>query len=89
MAKKVIRYACEWGCRRPALAKKDAMERHEKNCFLNPARRACKTCLYGEDDGISWSICPESGDSVSTCGSGLKMLRYNCDEWEAREDGKD
>jgi hypothetical protein len=48
MAKRVIAYACEHGCRRRVLTSKRAMERHEEICFYNPERRACITCEHFE-----------------------------------------
>jgi hypothetical protein len=45
MPKKVTAYACEFGCGRLGKTKA-CIEKHEKTCFLNPARRSCKTCKY-------------------------------------------
>lgn len=46
MARQTIAYACEHGCGRKVLTSKQAMERHDKNCFHNPDRKACITCEH-------------------------------------------
>jgi hypothetical protein len=46
MPNEVRAYACSHGCRRSVLTNKARMAAHEKNCFSNPAIRACKTCIH-------------------------------------------
>ena len=41
---KRIAFACSWGCARNVITSKKRMATHEKTCFSNPDRRACKTC---------------------------------------------
>ena len=47
MPKKVVAYRCEFsGCRYRTLLDRKAIERHEKHCFINPARKSCRTCRH-------------------------------------------
>lgn len=49
---KTTAWACQWKCRRRVLTDKRKIEKHERLCFRNPARRACITCEHfsSEDD---------------------------------------
>jgi hypothetical protein len=45
--KKVWRYFCEF-CKRKSAATPKPIQGHERTCWWNPARRACKTCAHYE-----------------------------------------
>jgi hypothetical protein len=44
VSKRVIAWGCEFGCGRRVTVNRKTVDRHEKTCFWNPARRACVTC---------------------------------------------
>gem|GEM_PF-1643663 len=46
MPRKVTAFACEYSCGQRVNTKKTSIEAHEKTCFSNPDRRACRTCGY-------------------------------------------
>ncbi len=46
MPREVKAYACLFRCGRRVTVKKESMEEHEKHCFMNPEKRACKTCSH-------------------------------------------
>jgi len=46
MPRKVTAFACEYFCGQRVNTKKASIEAHEKTCFSNPDRRACRTCGY-------------------------------------------
>ncbi len=75
-------YGCRWGCGTKVLTDPEAMERHEKTCFGNPARKACKTCLFREqeraydpvrNDDVGFYYCTERDDVCLA-----EKLQYGC-----------
>ena len=46
MPREIKAYACKYKCGHRINTKKEAIEFHEKICFSNPKRKACKTCKY-------------------------------------------
>ncbi len=61
MPVEVKRWACAFGCRKPAIKDRKRMERHERTCFSNPARRSCKTCRF-EVTGREGRECDAPGE---------------------------
>jgi hypothetical protein len=62
MPREVTAYLCDHRCGRQASTVLKSVEAHEATCFLNPARRSCKTCEHEsteDDDGYSapYRIC--------------------------------
>ena len=43
-------YACQFRCGIRSHEVKEAVEKHEKICYSNPERRACKSCKSREKD---------------------------------------
>ena len=94
MARKIIAYSCEHGCGRKVLTSKQAMEKHESNCFHNSDRKACVTCehfeSYIDSNGMEsepnylhqWRvrICNAS-DDISLD----EKLRFDCPLWSAKQ----
>ena len=39
-------YGCRWKCGTRRTEKVKLIEAHERTCFANPERRACKTCKH-------------------------------------------
>lgn len=68
MPREVTAYLCEHRCGRRACCDRASVERHEATCFLNPARRSCKTCEH-EADGFSYG--------ERDCGSPARGPLYN------------
>ena len=50
MPEKITAYRCKFRCGHRVNTKKESILEHEKICFSNPKRRACKTCLYWDFD---------------------------------------
>jgi len=80
MPKRVVAWACSFGCGRQVSTKKSTIEKHEQTCKLNPDRRACPTCAHEESD-------PDYG---FYCVLGLlddtdEQMRFDCSMWEVRE----
>lgn len=92
MARKVTAWGCEFGCGRRVTTKKSSMEAHEKNCFRNTARKACKTCASEEFKTVP----AESLDGMITvkdvrvCVLGHlpedKFIVFDCEFWRERKD---
>ncbi|MFA6509975.1 MAG: hypothetical protein WCV62_05920 [Candidatus Peribacteraceae bacterium] len=76
MPVRVSMFACEFRCGRVS-AKHDPVAKHEPTCFLNPARRACKTCKHEQffDDGRNCAAGVDLGE---------KDIRFDCEKWEGR-----
>jgi hypothetical protein len=81
MPTRVSMWACYFRCGRVS-TKKDSIEKHEPTCFLNPARRACKTCRHEkffDADGMkSQRHCMADADL------GVKGIQWDCGLWEAK-----
>ena len=84
MTRRVIAWACEYKCGRRVLTDRHAMERHEKTCKKNPARRTCATCKHEEWDPDGYYV---------ECHKGLlekekegPQMRFDCPGWELREE---
>ncbi len=92
--KEVVSFLCDYCPKKRArrFAGKSYAARHEKNCFWNPARRACATCEhFGKpekeinDDGYSyWSdmYCAEDAFNKS---SEEDPRRFDCPSWKLKE----
>jgi len=39
-------WSCKWKCGRYVVLSREAVARHEKNCYHNPATRSCVTCRH-------------------------------------------
>jgi len=75
MPVKVSAYACKYRCGHRYYSTEDGAINHEKTCFSNPERKACKTCKYFDVD--------EDG---SACEQGAlpkgKFARWGCPSHE-------
>lgn len=95
MPRKVVAYACQYGCRANVLTNRQRMAKHEATCLLNPARHACPTCAHQQED---WDE-PYTGHHYGEATFGrLSRVRYCdedalpinkqcvvlCEKWEAR-----
>jgi hypothetical protein len=56
---------------------KRAIEKHEGGCIASEANRACKTCMFDQDEGRGFS-CTAGVDK-----KGKKVIRH-CGEWVDR-----
>lgn len=66
-------YSCEFGCARRVLTSRKSMLKHEETCFLNPKRKACKTCANDQF-------------KQEECVYGHKTPRFDCPDWEPAAD---
>jgi hypothetical protein len=93
MPRKVTAYLCEHRCGRQASTVLKSVEAHEATCFLNPARRSCKTCEHeGEDGGgypgePMWRECnsPDGDDPLEEFNVAKKdenQIAVNCRYWQ-------
>lgn len=76
MPRQVKAYACEFKCGRNVTTHKADMERHEEQCWSNPANRTCKTCRHdiGRVDGFDCARgAKKKGESIVN----------NCKKWKA------
>ena len=85
MSVKIAAYACEFRCGRIA-TKAQSLFEHEKLCFRNPDRRACRTCkhnqreLYERDTGAGgFFYC-----AIDKLPEGKKTM-FNCNHWERKQ----
>lgn len=94
MPREVKAWACIFNCGHKVVLKRKTIEKHERTCFSNPARRACKTCKHDHkgviDEEDNDCYCeldfgkPE-GESLRDYGSGTTITcRADCPAWEAR-----
>lgn len=80
-------FACQFRCGRIG-TKSKSIEKHERNCFHNPERRACQTCRnneyvpYEDDTGAGGYF--ECKADILPVGS--KMV-FECIAWEAKMKG--
>jgi hypothetical protein len=58
MPRQIKAWSCEFGCGRIRVSR-ESIEKHEPTCFLNPARRSCKTCKHEQFD--VYEAIPEEG----------------------------
>ena len=84
MPKKITAYACKFSCGHRVTTKKKSIENHEKICFGNPERRACKTCKYHEFD-MDGNYCIKEEKNIDFTPPEMfekKGLCFNCPGWE-------
>ncbi len=82
-------YACEYRCGRIRV-KPESLTKHEKTCFLNPARRACVTCKHeGHDfaEGHKSRECSASGELPDKLEERFDKydIVWDCPLWESEE----
>ncbi len=93
MPRKVTAWACAFRCGHRVSTKEANIYRHEATCWLNPERRACKTCKHnnvvypwygdGEHD-IRVRHCDIGKFDVPDDGKDRHGdVRWNCPFWEA------
>jgi hypothetical protein len=86
MPVKIEAFACEFRCGRIA-RKQESLFLHEKTCFKNPDRRACKTCKhnarepYESDTGAGGCFVCE----IDKLPPG-KTTAINCEHWQNKND---
>jgi len=98
MPKRVTAWACEFGCHRRVRTDRKAVERHERTCFFNPARRSCRTCRH-EIPGFVDDVDPVTGyhyEQARECGVDAlpeptgdskdprDPIRWDCPQWERK-----
>jgi hypothetical protein len=71
---KVSSYACKFRCGW-VRANFKSVENHEKTCFGNPGRKACRTCFFWDQDEEG-RFCRKFEDD-----RGSKDLQFNCEGW--------
>ncbi len=83
MPEKITAYRCKYRCGQRVNTKKESILLHEKICFLNRERKACRTCEH-------WYL--ESGDQTITgwsCWIGHlekdQIGTYNCKHWSSQD----
>jgi len=86
----VPRELTTWGCDFRCgyvNTKRPKIEKHEKTCFANPARRACKTCkhdLKSRDAEDCFCDHPD-GEDLRPNDSGDRLsCRADCPAWEPK-----
>lgn len=81
MPRELKAWGCSFRCGHRVSTKRASIERHEKTCKLNPARRACATCRHEQVEYEDYNHRYEFG--VSVCDS----RRVNCCDVDARPEG--
>jgi len=78
-------YSCQYKCGWGVKVNRKTIENHEKTCFSNPERRACRTCKnwvrtrhQDEDD-----YCTKYEDERGSYG----RPQHDCEGWEAKNRG--
>ncbi len=78
MPVRVNAWACKFKCGHKVQTSKARMVVHERECFLNPERRACQTCLHNDGDEFGFDCLLERRPTS----------RYVCDcEWHKLKGG--
>ena len=81
MPRKVVAYACIYRCGSKVSTSKRGIARHEKKCFSNPARQACRTCQF-------WK--PPCSDEFSVCAidklPAEKFAVADCAFWQPKRE---
>lgn len=84
MPRPVKAYGCSWKCgRRPSTSYEGTLA-HEKTCFMNPFRRACKTCRF-EAIYLDWErpgpqdfrFCAHENENEL----GEHNIKWDCPDW--------
>ena len=83
MARELTAWGCAFRCGRRIILDRRAMERHERTCFCNPARRACKTCRY-ESKPVGERRDCDHPDGAMELDETLD-IRWDCPHWAAKE----
>ena len=80
MPTQIKMWACQYRCGH-VRSKQAAIFTHEKTCFSNPVRHACRTCQYfsREDE---WSICEHPTEDIVFD----DKFRFDCQFWEKKQD---
>jgi hypothetical protein len=91
--KTVTAYICDFCPRKKRFAASVTAKKHEAQCFYNPVRRACATCvhysyekpIYESETGYSegGNFCAKDMLNVLT-EEVTTELRSECDGWELR-----
>jgi hypothetical protein len=91
MARQITAYGCDFKCGRNSLTSKPAMERHEKNCFRNPAKNACMSCAHFNSymDSNGMELEPQNLHTfrVNECYQELDIqdkLKFNCEKHKVK-----
>jgi len=84
MAKKIVAWACEFGCARRVVTKRKTIEAHEKTCKLNPRRRACPTCRHNRSGFVEHDTGACEGFTCEKDKLGRKEMQYHCPFWVER-----
>ena len=85
---KVTLYGCRWKCGTRRTEKVKLIEAHEKTCFANPERRACKTCKFdhkGSDVEDCYCSHPTMDDLRDYGNDERITCRDNCPGWEPKK----
>jgi hypothetical protein len=84
----VTLYGCRWKCGTRRTEKVKLIEAHERTCFANPERRACRTCKHdhkGRDLDDCYCDHPD-GEELRPNDSGDRLsCRADCPAWEPKE----
>jgi len=83
MPEKITAYRCKYRCGERPSTSEDTIIKHEKNCFHNPGRKACKICKhFSKDEEKSY----DCGTLMKYCDIEKlpegKNITYNCDFFE-------
>lgn len=80
---KVKRFGCDY-CRK-TMSRAIGMKEHEKMCFANPAKRACKSCKHDIKEKCVDGDCYCDVDGPRPYSNGVITCRYDCPLWEAKK----
>lgn len=83
MPRELKTWGCDYRCGYTN-TKRAKIEKHEKTCFCNPGRRACKTCKHDYKDPHDSEGCycdHPDGDDLRPYANGLITCRYDCPGW--------
>lgn len=93
MSTQVVAFVCDFCPRKKRFASKVGVTRHEKNCFYNPARRACATCEHfipaeresSVENPYGYVTAPRACAEDAFRKDPEDELRFACDSWKLKE----
>ena len=89
MPREVKAYLCAHKCGRNASTNIQGVENHEKTCWHNPERRACKSCIhYSRGSDYDDTEYGRERWQLEECAHGFQddegdfVIQVNCPKWQ-------
>jgi hypothetical protein len=83
MPREVKAWGCIYSCGHRVSSSKASIARHERTCFANPERRACRTCRHDHFEPADVDAPAEKWCEVEARPEGKEAIS-DCEKWEAR-----